>query len=147
MKKALPYLIAIVILIIGGVAINYNDDVGAILMVCSIMFMVFYPLLKLARKKEKEQKEHKKQIQTIINEKTSQGINKNLICKNCGSDKVDIQMVAEKKGTGCLMIIIYIILFITLIGWLILIPIILSSKSKTKKYAICQNCGNSWHLR
>lgn len=147
MRKSLPYLIAIVGLFIGGTVINYNDDIGATLIVISVMFMVFYPLLKFAKIKEKVQKEHKKKIQTIIDGKTSQGINTNLICKNCGSDKVDIQMVAEKKGTGCLMIIIYIILFITLIGWLILIPIILSSKSKTKKYAICQNCGNSWRVK
>ncbi len=67
-----------------------------------------------------------------------------MVCPKCGSENVTVQAVAEQKKRGCLSILIYIILACTVIGLIVLIPLLRGNKSKTKTYAICQNCGNRW---
>lgn len=68
-----------------------------------------------------------------------------MTCPKCGSENVQVQAVAELKSRGCLTVIFYIILlFIPVIGWIALIMLLKGRKSKTKNYAVCQNCGNRW---
>lgn len=69
---------------------------------------------------------------------------KKLICPNCHSDNISVQMVAEQKKRSFITILIYIILACTIIGLFLLIPLMRGQKSKTNKYRVCQNCGHSW---
>ncbi len=69
---------------------------------------------------------------------------KKLICPNCHSDNISVQMVAEQKKRSFLTILIYILLACTVIGLIILIPLMRGQKSKTRKYYVCQNCGKNW---
>lgn len=61
-------------------------------------------------------------------------------CKKCGGI-MTIQTVSESKKTGCGTIVFYILLAVTILGILIVIPLLLRNKSKTTTYAVCQNCG------
>lgn len=62
-------------------------------------------------------------------------------CPRCGSHSIQFQTVTESKKTGCFMILVYIILAVTIVGWLILIPLMLRKKTETVTYAVCQSCG------
>lgn len=62
-------------------------------------------------------------------------------CKKCGSTNLTYQTVTESKPTSCLTICLYICLAISVLGWLILIPLILRKKTQTVTYIVCQNCG------
>ncbi len=70
--------------------------------------------------------------------------NKKLYCPNCKSDKISVQMVSEQQRRGFLKVLLYIILACTIIGLILLIPLLRGQKSKTKKYCVCQNCGHTW---
>ena len=69
-----------------------------------------------------------------------------LVCPHCGSDDIQVQIVAENKNTGCLMVFVYVILALTIIGIPIMILILLlrGKKSVNKKYYVCQNCGRTF---
>ena len=69
------------------------------------------------------------------------------ICPRCHGDNINMQAVAEGKGAGCFMVLVYIILFISVLGWLVLIPMLAGKKTQTKVYAVCQDCGHSWLIR
>lgn len=69
-----------------------------------------------------------------------------MVCPKCGSNNVIVQAVAEQKKRGCISILFYIILACTVVGLIILIPLLRGNKSKTKTYAVCQNCGNRWKV-
>lgn len=69
---------------------------------------------------------------------------KKLICSNCHSDNIKVELISELKKRSFLSILLYIILACTIIGLILLIPLLRGQKTKTKKYCICQNCGNSW---
>lgn len=69
-----------------------------------------------------------------------------LSCPRCHSQNVTVQAVAETKKRGCLSILLYILLAITIIGLIILIPLLRGNKSKTVSYAVCQNCGHRWRV-
>lgn len=69
-----------------------------------------------------------------------------MVCPKCGSTNVTVQALAEQKKRGCLSVLIYIILALTVVGLIILIPLLRGNKSKTRTYAICQNCGNRWRV-
>ncbi len=68
-------------------------------------------------------------------------------CPKCKSENVSISTVTENKKVGCETIILYILLAITILGWLVLIPILLRKKTETKTYAVCQNCGHRWEIK
>ena len=70
--------------------------------------------------------------------------NKKLTCPNCHSDKESVQMVSEQQRRGCFTVLLYILLACTIIGLILLIPLLRGQKSKTKKYYVCQNCGHNW---
>ena len=68
-------------------------------------------------------------------------------CPKCGSENVQVQAVAEMQKRGCLTTLLYIVLlFIPIIGWIALFCLLRGKKSKTRNYAICQNCGYRWSV-
>lgn len=68
-------------------------------------------------------------------------------CSKCGSDKVEVQAVAETSKRGCLAALIYIaLLCIPVIGWIALFKLIRGKKSRTVSYAVCQSCGRRWRI-
>ena len=67
-------------------------------------------------------------------------------CPRCGGHNVQFQTVAEARKTGCMTVLFYIFLAITILGWLILIPILLRKKTRTVTYGICQSCGYRWKV-
>lgn len=67
-----------------------------------------------------------------------------MVCPKCGSSNVNVQIVAEQKKRGCLMSIVWIILAICTLGAIIWIPLLIRKGSKTRAYAVCQNCGYKW---
>lgn len=69
-----------------------------------------------------------------------------MICPNCGSDNVTVQAVAEQKRRSCLGACAWIFLAICTCGLVLLIPLLTRKGSKTKSYAICQNCGYQWRV-
>lgn len=79
------------------------------------------------------------------NEHTS-GDKPKRICPKCHSENITYQTVTEQKKTGCLMVLVYIFLAISCIGWLILIPLLAGKKDRTVTYAVCQSCGNRWRI-
>lgn len=69
------------------------------------------------------------------------------ICSKCHSDNIQYQTLTEKKPMGCGTLLWYFFLFVTLIGWFILIPLFFSNKrQETVTYAVCQNCGHRWKV-
>lgn len=73
-------------------------------------------------------------------------------CIKCGSDNVTVQLINETKRRGCLMAIInlivkLILLCVSFLLWLISLILPIKRKTKTNKYAICQNCGYSWKIK
>ena len=70
-----------------------------------------------------------------------------MICPKCGSQNVQVQALEERKKTGCLTVLLYIILACTVLGLLIVIPLLLRKKTKTTTYAVCQNCGHRWVVK
>ncbi len=68
------------------------------------------------------------------------------MCPKCHNDNIQYQTVNEQKKTGCLMVLLYIILAISCIGWLILIPLLVRKKDQTVTYAVCQSCGYRWRI-
>lgn len=70
-----------------------------------------------------------------------------MMCPKCKSENVDIQVIEERKKTGFFTIIWYIILACTVLGLLILIPILLRKKTRTVTYAVCKDCGKRWEIK
>ena len=70
-----------------------------------------------------------------------------MTCPKCKGENVQIQTVSESRKTGCLTIILYIILACTILGLLIVIPLLLRRKTETVTYAVCQNCGHRWKIK
>lgn len=69
-----------------------------------------------------------------------------MTCRKCGSNNISYQTVTESKKAGCGTLIVYFILAISVLGWLILIPLFLRKKNETVTYAVCQGCGNRWRI-
>ena len=71
-----------------------------------------------------------------------------LKCPYCKSENVNVQIVQEKEETGCVAFLITGILAIITfpIGLLFLIIPAITSGSKTKEYAVCQQCGHKWEI-
>lgn len=69
-----------------------------------------------------------------------------MTCPKCGGTNITYQTVSEGRKTGCLTIFLYILLACTLLGLLIVIPILLRKKTETVTYAVCQDCGHRWKV-
>lgn len=70
-----------------------------------------------------------------------------MTCPNCQSDNVTLQVVNEKQSTGCITILLYLILLvIPIIGWITLVYLLFKNNHKTKTYGVCNNCGNRFNV-
>ena len=61
-------------------------------------------------------------------------------CPRCGGF-MSVQTVAESRKSGCLTVLLYVLLALTVFGLLIVIPLALRKKTVTRTYGVCQNCG------
>lgn len=62
------------------------------------------------------------------------------VCPKCGKT-MNVQTISEGKKAGCLTVLLYILLAITVVGILIIIPLALRKKDELHTYAVCQSCG------
>lgn len=69
-----------------------------------------------------------------------------LVCPNCRSDKVGVQVVERQKKRGCFAAMMWILLAICTCGLVLLIPLLTRKGSKTKTFAVCQDCGYKWRV-
>ena len=69
-----------------------------------------------------------------------------MICPKCNSQNVTVQTITEQKKRGLIASILWILLAFCTCGIAILIPLIIQKGSKTRDYAICQNCGYRWKV-
>lgn len=68
-------------------------------------------------------------------------------CPKCGNTDIAINTYQEMKPRGCITVILYILLAITILGLLIVIPLMLRGKSgKTVTTCVCKNCGKRWNI-
>lgn len=69
-----------------------------------------------------------------------------LICPNCGSDNITVQLVPINKRRGCLTVLFMILLALTIVGIpLMIIYVILRGKrTVVNKYCVCQSCGHEF---
>jgi hypothetical protein len=66
-----------------------------------------------------------------------------MVCKKCGSSNVKVELVAEQQKRGIIKTLFWILLATCTFGIALLIVPALSTKgSKTRKYAVCQDCGH-----
>ena len=70
-----------------------------------------------------------------------------IVCPNCRSDKVSVQVVERQKKRGCFAATMWIFLAICTCGLILLVPLITRKGSKTVTYAVCHNCGYRWKLK
>ena len=70
-----------------------------------------------------------------------------IVCPNCRSDKVSVQVVERQKKRGCFAAMMWILLAICTCGLILLVPLIARKGSKTVTYAVCHNCGYRWKLK
>lgn len=83
------------------------------------------------------------------NQGSTPGMNQTggLVCKKCGFKSITISAVSEMPKRGCLSTLLIIILFfIPIIGWIALFMILRGRKSETVTYAVCQNCGAKYRV-
>lgn len=67
-------------------------------------------------------------------------------CPHCKGTNIQYQTVTESRKTGLLTVLLYIILACTVLGLLIVIPLMLRKKTVTVTYAVCQDCGKRWKI-
>ena len=66
-------------------------------------------------------------------------------CPFCGCPDIAYQTYTAPEKTGCGTIFLYILLAISILGWLILIPLLLRTpKTVLHTCAVCRNCGRTW---
>lgn len=70
---------------------------------------------------------------------------KYLSCQRCGGPVV-VQTVSESRDDGCMMMLLYILLAVTILGLLIVIPLALRKKTELHTYATCQRCGYRYQI-
>lgn len=68
-------------------------------------------------------------------------------CNKCRGTNITYQVVAEEVPTSVLAAVFYVILSITIIGLLVVIPLMLRKKTRTVTYAVCQDCGHRWVIQ
>lgn len=70
-----------------------------------------------------------------------------MVCPKCGSNDIAISTFKESKSAGCLTVLFYIFLAITILGLLIVIPLLLRGKrEKIVTLCVCKNCGYKWKI-
>ena len=69
-----------------------------------------------------------------------------MVCPKCGSRNVTVQVIAEQKKRSCAGACCWLLLAACTCGLVLLIPLLTRTGSKTKQYAVCQDCGNKWRV-
>jgi hypothetical protein len=70
-----------------------------------------------------------------------------LVCPRCSSDDIVVNTYTEQKRVGCLMTLLYILLACTILGLLIVIPLVLRGrKTVAHTQCTCKGCGNKWEI-
>lgn len=67
------------------------------------------------------------------------------ICPRCNGPMI-AQTVAEQDSAGCFTIFLYILLALTVLGLLVLVPILLSKRTVNRTYAVCTKCGHRVYI-
>lgn len=80
------------------------------------------------------------------NSPTTRHSNTGKKCPKCGNHDIQYQTVTESRKTGCFTVMLYILLACTILGLLIVIPLMLRKKNETVTYAVCQDCGHRWRV-
>lgn len=110
---------------------------------------IFKPFTPAEPKPQVERKDYKNYMVSKPAEKTHRGVTqtrshqkeeKTPTCPKCGG-RMQIQTVSESRKAGCLTILLYVLLAVSLLGLFILIPLMLRKKTETVTYAVCQSCG------
>lgn len=70
-----------------------------------------------------------------------------MTCPKCKGSNISYQTVSEPRNAGCLTVFLYILLALTILGLLIVIPLMLRKKTETVTYAVCQDCGHRWKVK
>ena len=65
-------------------------------------------------------------------------------CDRCRGTNISYQVVSEEIPTGIGATILYVFLSVTILGLLIVIPLMLRKRTRTVTYAVCQDCGHLW---
>lgn len=139
--------ISILCIIAGFLLIDNFKNIGCLLVIVGLMSLIFGNLLICIIKNRKQIDDFTdKQSDKLFSIKEEQ--TDKLLCSRCGSDDINVQIINDyKKSSGCLLFLFQIILFfVNLLLWIISLFIPKKEKKTTAKYAICQNCGNSWRL-
>ena len=68
-------------------------------------------------------------------------------CDRCRGTNISYQVVSEEIPTGIGATILYVILSVTILGLLIVIPLMLRKRTRTVTYAVCQDCGHRWVIQ
>ncbi len=68
------------------------------------------------------------------------------MCPKCRNNNIQYQTVTEQKKSGCLVVLLYILLCLTCIGIFVVIPLMLRKKDQAVTYAVCQSCGYRWRV-
>ena len=71
-----------------------------------------------------------------------------IICPKCGSSYTKVQLITTNNEPGCLAILGYLLLAITIVGIPIMIIILIAKGNKTKvnRYCVCQSCGYNFNM-
>lgn len=73
-----------------------------------------------------------------------------MTCKKCKSNNVTVNFKQKiyTKHRGCLGWSLWLLLAVCTCGLILIIPALSNSKvkSKSKKIAICNNCGHTWKV-
>lgn len=78
----------------------------------------------------------------------SAGAGPRMVCPRCGGDDISISSFSQEVGAGCFTILLYIVLAVTIVGWIILIPILMrKKKSIIQSACVCRRCGHQWKMR
>lgn len=69
-----------------------------------------------------------------------------MYCPKCGKE-MRVQLVAEKKKRGFIATCLWLFACFCTCFLILLIPALRGSKTKTRKYFVCDNCGNSCKIK
>jgi uncharacterized membrane-anchored protein YitT (DUF2179 family) len=64
-----------------------------------------------------------------------------MTCPDCKSERIDIQIITEKKQRSVGSVLLWILGAIFTFGIILLIPLLVGNESVRKTYAVCQECG------
>lgn len=70
-----------------------------------------------------------------------------MTCPRCNSTDIAISTYQETKKAGCFTMLFYILLALTILGLLIVIPLMLRGKGNLVTMCVCRTCGYRWKLR